>query len=78
MGKTLYLMSDGELKRKDNTLYIVRDGENPKYLPVETLDEILVFGETTFNKSIRDIQAHIGRSTDFFFNKQKRNTGETP
>ena len=38
MGKTLYLLSNGELKRKDNTLFIARENENPKFLPVETLD----------------------------------------
>jgi CRISPR-associated protein Cas1 len=52
MGKTLYLMNSGELKRKDNTLYIVRDSEKPKFLPVESTDEIMVFGEIDFNKSL--------------------------
>lgn len=52
MGKTLYLMSSGELKRKDNTLFIDRSGEKPRYLPVETTDEIMVFGEIDLNKSL--------------------------
>ena len=52
MGKTLYLMSSGELKRKDNTLFVDREGEKPRFLPVETTDEIMVFGEVSLNKSL--------------------------
>jgi len=49
MGKTIYLMSSGELKRKDNT--IVVEGESGrKFLPVEMTDEIQIFGEVTLNK----------------------------
>ena len=45
-------MSSGELKRKDNTLFVDRDGEKPRFLPVETTDEIMVFGEIDLNKSL--------------------------
>ena len=50
MGKTLYLMSSGELKRKDNTI-VVEGTEGRKFIPVETTDEIMVFGEVSLNKS---------------------------
>jgi CRISPR-associated protein Cas1 len=52
MDKTLYLMDSGELKRKDDTLCIVRESEKPRFLPVESIDEIMVFGEVNFNKSL--------------------------
>ena len=52
MGKTLYLLSSGTLKRKDNTLFIDREGEKPRYLPVEQTDEIIVLGEMDLNKSL--------------------------
>ena len=52
MGRTLYLMSSGTLKRKDNTLFIDREGEKPRYLPVEQTDEIIVLGEMDLNKSL--------------------------
>lgn len=52
MGKTLYLLSSGTLKRKDNTLFIDREGERPRYLPVEQTDEIIVLGEIDLNKSL--------------------------
>jgi CRISPR-associated protein Cas1 len=52
MGKTLYLMSSGELKRRGNTLCIERESERPKFLPVESTDEIMAFGDINFNKSL--------------------------
>lgn len=49
MKKTIYVFNDGEFKRKDNTLFFeTEDGK--KYLPVEDVKEIIVFGEVTLNK----------------------------
>ena len=53
MKKTIYVFSEGELKRKDNTLYFETEGKK-KYLPVEDIKEIMVFGEVSFNKSFLD------------------------
>ena len=50
MKKTIYIFSEGELKRKDNTLYFETEGKK-RYLPVEDIKEIMAFGEITFNKS---------------------------
>lgn len=47
--KTIYVFSDGEFKRKDNTLYFESE-YGKKYLPVEDLKEIIVFGEVSLNK----------------------------
>ena len=55
MGKTLYLLSSGALRRKDNTLFVERAGEpgqKPRFLPVETTDEIMVLGDLELNKSL--------------------------
>ena len=56
MKKTYYLFNPGELERKDNTLKftpISEDGsENsvgePRYLPVEDINEFYVFGSLRF------------------------------
>ncbi|MBT1279437.1 type I-B CRISPR-associated endonuclease Cas1b [Thermoanaerobacter sp. CM-CNRG TB177] len=49
MKKTIYIFSDGELKRKDSTLF--SEGENGrKFIPVENTCEIMIFGEVTLNK----------------------------
>lgn len=49
MKKTVYVFNDGEFKRKDNTIYFETE-EGKKYLPVEDLKEIYIFGEVTLNK----------------------------
>lgn len=51
MKKTVYITSDGELKRKDNTLYL-ETKDDKKYLPVENIREIFVLGEITINKRL--------------------------
>lgn len=49
MKKTIYVFNDGEFKRKDNTLYFETEA-GKKYLPVEDVKEIIVFGEVSLNK----------------------------
>lgn len=49
MKRTIYILSDGELKRKDNTLYF-QSGEEKKYIPVEQTAELMIMGEVTLNK----------------------------
>lgn len=51
MKKTLYIFSDGELKRKENTI-ILETEEGRKYVPVENISEIYIFGEVTINKRL--------------------------
>ncbi len=51
MKNSIYIFSDGELKRKDNTLYFETE-EGKKYIPVENTQEILIFGEVTINKRL--------------------------
>lgn len=51
MKKSIYIFSDGELKRKDNTLYFENE-EGKKYIPVENTREIMIFGEVTINKRL--------------------------
>jgi len=49
--RSIYIFSDGELKRKENTLYF-ETSEGKKYIPVENTQEILIFGEVTINKRL--------------------------
>jgi len=55
MKKTYYLFNPGRLSRKDNTLKftpIDSQGEEqkPRYLPVEQVDQLFVFGSIDANK----------------------------
>ena len=49
MKRPIYIFSNGELKRKDNTLYFESE-EGRRYIPVENTSEIHVFGEVDINK----------------------------
>jgi CRISPR-associated protein Cas1 len=51
MKRTIYIFSDGELKRKENTIYFETE-EGKKYIPVENTSEIFILGEVTINKRL--------------------------
>jgi len=56
MKRTVYIFSNGELKRKQNTLYF--DGEKGrKYLPVENISELMIFGEVSVNNLTSPVSA---------------------
>jgi len=54
MKKTIYIFSNGELKRKQNTLYFETAEGKRKYVPVENTGEMMIFGEVTINKKLLD------------------------
>lgn len=60
MRQSVYIFSDGELKRKGNTLYF-QGKEGKRYLPIENVRELLVFGEVNFNKRFLEFlgQRHV-------------------
>jgi len=60
MGKRLYLLSNGALRRSQNTLVLETD-DGKKFFPVEQVEEIAVFGEVDLNKRLLSFltQQHI-------------------
>jgi CRISPR-associated protein Cas1 len=84
MKKSIYVFNDGEFKRKDNTLYFETEQEK-KYLPVEDVSAIYVFGEITLNKrflefiSQKEIIIHFlnnyGYYTGSFYPREHLNSG---
>ena len=54
MKRTIYIFSNGELKRKQSTIYFEREKRGKKYVPVENTGEIMIFGEVTINKKLLD------------------------
>lgn len=60
MGSTRYIMSMGELTRKDNSLCFRKDEKNV-YIPVENTKEIYCFNEVSINTKLLDFlsQNHI-------------------
>jgi len=70
MKKTYYLFNPGRLSRKDNTLKFIPVDENgregqPKYLPVEGVDDLYIFGALDANSALynflgkNDIPVHF-------------------
>lgn len=84
MKKSIYVFNNGFFKRKDNTLYFEND-EGRKYLPVEDIKEIYVFGEVDLNKkfldfcSQKEILLHFfnyhGYYTGTFYPREHLNAG---
>ncbi len=66
MKKAIYIMSDGELKRKQNTLYFESSKGDKKYIPVENTGEIHIFGEVTINKKLLDFLSQKGILLHFY------------
>ena len=54
MKKTFCLFSDGELSRQNNTLCF-QTKEGKRFLPVENVNEIFIFGQITFNKELLEL-----------------------
>ncbi len=65
MKERLYIFSNGELKRQENTLYF--EGEKgKKYIPVEHTSEILIFGEVSINKKLLEFLSQNEIMLHFF------------
>ncbi|MCM8825187.1 MAG: type I-B CRISPR-associated endonuclease Cas1b [Candidatus Omnitrophica bacterium] len=66
MAKPIYIFSDGELKRKQNTLFFEKSTGEKKYFPIEDIDQIHIFGEITINKKLLDFLSHEGILIHFY------------
>lgn len=71
MKKTYYLSNPGRLSRKDNTLKFTpvdEDGNEgqPRYLPVETVGELFVFGSLDANSALYNFLGKEQISVHFF------------
>ena len=65
MGSTRYIMSMGELTRKDNSLCFRKNGRNV-YLPVENTKEIYCLNEVSINTKLLDFLAQNHIIVHFF------------
>jgi len=63
--KNYYLMSDGILKRRENTVYFVnKDGKRP--LPINQIYSIYAYGSLTFSSQVVHLLAKEGVPIHFF------------
>jgi len=82
--KSIYLLNSGELKRENNTICLITD-EGKRFLPVEDIGEIHVFGEVDINKRLleflseKEIILHYYNHYDYymgsFYPREHLNSG---
>lgn len=65
MGTTKYIMSMGELTRKDNSLCFKKDGKNV-YMPIENTKEIYCLSEVSVNSKLLDFLSQNQVVVHFF------------
>ena len=53
MGSTRYIMSMGELSRKDNSICFRKNGKNV-YIPIENTKELFCLNEVSLNSKLLD------------------------
>jgi len=86
MGKSaIYITSSGKLSRKQNTLVFEPKKGKKRYLPVETIREIHMFGEIDLNKKLLEFLSqneillhlynHYGYYTGSFYPREHYNSG---
>jgi CRISPR-associated protein Cas1 len=71
MEKTYYIFNPGQLSRKDNTLKFTPvdadgNGLKPRYLPVEGVDDLYIFGELKTNSPLLNFLGRNQISMHFF------------
>ncbi|SCG82202.1 hypothetical protein DW1_0593 [Proteiniborus sp. DW1] len=60
MGETFYILKDGDLRRKDNSVVIKSLDGNEKNLKAEVTDEIYLFGEVSLNTKLLNFISQKG------------------
>lgn len=65
MKRDIYVFNDGEMRRKDNTLFFETE-QGKKYIPVEEVNNVWFFGEVTLNKSLLDFVSQKEICLHFF------------
>lgn len=60
MKRNHYIFSNGQLKRKDNTVYFINQKDEKKPLPIEKIENLYIFGEVTFNSKLLNYLSQYG------------------
>lgn len=55
MKRTIYIMSDGKLRKRNNTMQFLDREGNKKHTPVENIRSIMVFGSVTITKELLEL-----------------------
>ncbi|QGP92361.1 CRISPR-associated endonuclease Cas1 [Neomoorella glycerini] len=85
MKKTLYIFTNGQFHRKDNTIYFETEQGEKRFIPVEDTGEIMIFGEVDINKRFLEFLSqkeiilhyfsHYGYYMGSFYPREHLNSG---
>lgn len=64
--KDYYILNNGRLKRKDNTVYFEDCEDNKKALPIEQIDTLHVYGEVDLNTKMINYISQYGIILNFY------------
>lgn len=66
MNKDYYIISNGSIKRKDNTIYYYNLDGDKKALPIEQVDDIHIYGEVDLNTKLINYISKYGVMLHFY------------
>ena len=66
MKNRIFVFSDGELKRKENTLFFENEKGEKKFIPIERTQELMLFGEVSLNKRFLEFASQKEMILHFF------------
>ena len=66
MKNRIFIFSDGELKRKENTLFFENEKGEKKFIPIEGTQELMLFGEVNLNKRFLEFASQKEMILHFF------------
>lgn len=66
MNKDYYIISNGSIKRKDNTIYYYNLDGDKKTLPIEQVDDIHIYGEVDLNTKLINYISKYGVMLHFY------------
>ena len=85
MKSRIFVFSDGELKRKENTLFFENEAGEKKFIPIEGTKELMIFGEVSLNKRFLEFTSrkemimhffnHYGYYVGSFYPREHLNSG---
>ncbi|MEN3187093.1 MAG: type I-B CRISPR-associated endonuclease Cas1b [Atribacterota bacterium] len=85
MSESIYIFSHGTLKRKQNTLFFETQDGTQRYLPIEGVRDLHLFGEVTLNKEVLEFLSrqsvllyfynHYGYYVGGFYPREHYNSG---
>lgn len=64
--KDYYILNNGRLKRKDNTIYFTDGEDNKRALPIEQVDSIHLYGEVDLNTKMINYISQYGVILNFY------------